>query len=76
MTDLQMFTIAVAIIFPVGMLLYSNSRISEAKETLRAELRASHAERLMEFRSQHAEIMAAVKALDTKLTIHELEHHK
>jgi hypothetical protein len=38
MTDTQILTIALAIIFPLGMLIYSNRSVSEAKETLRAEL--------------------------------------
>lgn len=37
MTDTQLLTLAIAIIVPLSMLLYSNSRITEAKETLRAD---------------------------------------
>ena len=40
MTDPQMMTLALAIVIPLSMLIYSNSRITEAKETLRAEIRA------------------------------------
>lgn len=76
MNDIQLLTMALAVIIPLSMLLYSNSRITEAKETLRAEIRASHAELLVEFRTMHAETQAALKALDTKLTIHEVVHHK
>lgn len=65
MTDAQMLTIAIAIIFPLSMLLYSNSRISEAKETLRADM-ALGFER----------VMGAIKGVETKLEIHELEHHR
>ncbi len=36
MTDPQMMTLALAIVIPLSMLIYSNSRITEAKETLRA----------------------------------------
>jgi hypothetical protein len=38
MTDPQMMTFALAIVIPLSMLIYSNSRITEAKETLRAEI--------------------------------------
>lgn len=38
MTDQQILTIAIAVVFPLGMLIYSNSRIIETKETLRAEM--------------------------------------
>jgi hypothetical protein len=36
--DAQMMTLALAVIIPLSMLIYSNSRITEAKETLRAEV--------------------------------------
>jgi hypothetical protein len=38
MTDPQMMTLALAVVIPLSMLIYSNSRITEAKETLRAEI--------------------------------------
>lgn len=38
MTDVQLLTLALAIIVPLSLLIYSNSRITEAKETLRAEM--------------------------------------
>jgi hypothetical protein len=38
MTDSQMMTLALAIVIPLSMLIYSNSRITEAKETLRVEI--------------------------------------
>src|ERR1700728_1128358 len=42
MTDAQMMTLALAIIIPLSLLLYSNSRISDAKETLRADIAISN----------------------------------
>lgn len=57
MTDAQILTIAIAIVFPVSMLIYSNSRITEAKETLRAEAKA-----------QHTEVMARLTAMEARLT--------
>ncbi len=63
-TDAQVLTIALAFIVPVSMLLYSNSRITEAKETLRADIAALRAELLRQF-----------GRLESKLTVHELEHH-
>ena len=64
MTDAQVLTIALAFIVPVSMLLYSNSRITEAKETVRADIAALRAELLRQF-----------ERLEAKLAIHELEHH-
>ncbi len=40
MADSQIATLAFAVIFPFSMLLYSKSRVTEAKETLRAEIGA------------------------------------
>jgi hypothetical protein len=94
MTDIQLLTLAIAVLVPLSLLLYSNSRITdvrssinEAKETLRAEIRAVRLELQAEIRTSHNEIMttleriaAQVKALETnletKLKMHELEHHQ
>jgi hypothetical protein len=38
MTDPQMMTLALAIVIPVSMLVVRNSRITDFKETLRAEI--------------------------------------
>ena len=37
MTESQLMTLAMAVILPLSLLIYSNSRITDAKETLRAE---------------------------------------
>jgi hypothetical protein len=65
MTDSQLMTLALAVVIPLSMLLYSNSRITEAKDTLRAEI--------AELR---AEMRAAFERLEHKLELHQLEHHK
>jgi len=72
MTDAQMMTLALAVIIPLSMLIYSNSRITEAKETLRAEIRAETAV----LKAEIAGIMAGIERLGAKLTIHEMEHHR
>jgi hypothetical protein len=64
MTDVQIFTVAVAVIFPLSMLIYSNSRISEAKETIRAEIATGF-----------ARMSSEIQSLQAQLKIHELEHH-
>jgi len=83
MTDAQMMTLALAVIIPLSMLIYSNSRITEAKETLRAEMQGLRGE----MQRGHGEILAALEriatqvktleaSIETKLHIHELEHHR
>jgi uncharacterized protein YqgV (UPF0045/DUF77 family) len=56
MTDSQLMTLALAVIIPLSMLIYSNSRITEAKETLRAEIG-----------TLRAEIRTEMTRLETKL---------
>ena len=64
-TDAQILTLAIAIILPLSMLLYSNSRITEAKETLRAEIQ-----------TLRVEMRAGFEQISAQLKVHELEHHK
>jgi hypothetical protein len=74
MTDIQLLTAALAVIVPLSLLIYSNSRISdvnhrivdlrgsveEANETLRAELRA-----LIE--RNHSEVLSKFAEMDSRL---------
>jgi hypothetical protein len=83
MTDAQLLTLAIAIVLPLSMLLYSNSRITDTKETLRAEIGESKHALRAEMETLRAETAAgfarierAIERLETKLVIHELEHHK
>jgi len=86
MTDQQLLTLALAVIIPLSLLLYSNSRITdvkqtlgnsiaEAKETLRADMQSLRSELRSEMIVNKSEIIAAIRGLDAKLMIHELEHH-
>jgi hypothetical protein len=69
MTDEQVLTVAVAIIFPVSALIYSNSRVSDVKETMRAEIRTLNAE-------LRGEIKAGFDRIEAALKQHILEYHK
>lgn len=82
MNDQQLLTLAIAIVVPLSMLLYSNSRITEAaqssnsriteaKETLRAEM-ALGFERLGNKIDHLAGEVATLKEL---LSSHLREHH-
>jgi hypothetical protein len=71
MTDAQILTLALAVILPLSMLIYSNSRISEAKETLRAEMQALR----MELRAGFEKISSEIRETQHDLKVHELEHH-
>ena len=64
MTDPQMLTLALAVIIPVSLLIYSNSRITEAKETLRSEMQ-----------TLRVEMKAGFEQISALLKVHELEHH-
>ena len=71
------------IIVPLSLLLYSNSRITDTKETLRAEIGETRHALRAEMKTLRAEtgtgfarIESAITRLETKLVVHELEHHK
>jgi hypothetical protein len=76
MTDTQLMTLALAVVIPLSMPIYSNSRITEAKETLRAEMQKGHAEIIATLERIAAQVKALETNLENKLTIHELEHHR
>jgi hypothetical protein len=64
MTDVQLLTLALAFIVPVSMLIYSNSRITDVKETLRAEISAGF-----------TRMSSEIDSLKAQLKLHEVEHH-
>ena len=76
MTDAQLLTLATAIVLPLSMLPYSNSRITDTKETLRAEIGETRQTLRAEMAAGFARIESAIARLETKLVVHELEHHK
>lgn len=67
MTDAQLLTLAVAIVLPLSMLLYSNSRITEAKETLRAEISGLRLEMQKDFMQFRMELTPRFDSIDRKL---------
>ena len=71
-----MMTLALAIVIPLSMSIYSNSRITDAKETLGAEIQAGFTRVAADIKALAADIKALDTMLETKLTIHELEHHQ
>jgi hypothetical protein len=64
MTDVQVLTLALGVIIPLSMLIYSNSRITEAKETLRAEIRTE----TTKLEAKLDTIIAMLGQLDTRVT--------
>jgi hypothetical protein len=76
MTDTQLMTLALAVIIPLSMLIYSNSRITEAKETLRAETQKSHAEIMATLERIVSQVRTMETNFEARLKIHELEHHR
>jgi hypothetical protein len=67
MTDPQMTTLALAIVIPLSMLIYSNSRITEAKETLRAEIALLRADLLKEMVQLEGRMESRFSSIDRKL---------
>ncbi|MGA2715731.1 MAG: hypothetical protein ABSG41_21735 [Bryobacteraceae bacterium] len=60
MTDTQLLTLALAVILPLSLLIYSNSRLSDAKETLRAEMATGFAGVRAEFIQVRADFNEAL----------------
>lgn len=75
MTDQQLLTLALSLASPISLsasaVIYSNSRITDAKETLLAEIATIRAE----MRTLQAELLAEIRELKSMLKTHELEHH-
>jgi hypothetical protein len=79
MTDIQLLTLALAVIIPLSLLIYSNSRISDVrasiadsatatKETLRAEMHAQFAELRLLIERNHSEVMLKLADVENRLT--------
>ena len=62
-----MMTLALAIVFPLSMLIYSNSRITEAKETLRAEIAVLRSDLLKEMVQLEGRLESRFNSMDRKL---------
>jgi hypothetical protein len=79
MTDPQILTLAIAVIVPLSLLIYSNSRITDAKETLRAEMHTLRIEMNARFDKLEAKLDTKMDALtehlEMRFKLHELEHH-
>jgi hypothetical protein len=71
MTDGQLLTLVVAIVLPLSMLIYSNSRVTEAKETLRAEMNTLRVEvlaKLEQMNARHDLVMSKLVDIDNRLS--------
>lgn len=89
MTDAQLLTLAAAIIVPLSLLLYSNSRITDTKETLRAEIGEAKQTLRIEIGASRAETSLGFERINNKIdhlaeevaslkemfSIHLREHH-
>ena len=70
-----MLTLAVAVIVPLSLLLYSNSRITDAKETLRSEMRTLGEQLNARMQRMEDKLDAHFEHMEMRLKLHELEHH-
>jgi hypothetical protein len=68
MTDAQLLTLAIAIIvLPLSLLIFSNSRVTDAKETLRAEIRAEFAKFELHMDSRFNQVHEEIRPLTGKV---------
>lgn len=75
MTDMQILTAAIAVLMPLSLLLLGNTRVADAKETLRAEnatLRVEMNARFDRLESkidgQHDVVMRLLADIDARVT--------
>ena len=68
MSDIQILTIALAIIVPLSLLIYSNSRVTDVKEVLRAEMHSQVAELRLVIERNHSEMMLKLAEIVGRLT--------
>jgi hypothetical protein len=68
MTDPQMMTLALAIVIPLSMLIYSNSRITEAKETLRAEIAVLRSDLLKEMVQMEGRMESRFNSMESRFS--------
>jgi hypothetical protein len=67
MTDAQLLTLAIAIIVPLSLLIYSNSCVTDAKETLPAEIRAEFAKFKLHMDSRFNQVHEEIRLLTGKV---------
>ncbi len=72
MTDAQLMTLALAIVIPLSPPIYSNSRITEVEETLRADIQALR----MEIRAGLEKMSGEIREVRSDLKIHELVQYR
>ncbi len=68
MSDQQIMTLALSILIPLSVLIYSNSRISDVKEVLRAEMALQFEKLSNKMAENHKELLVEIRA-------HEAQHH-
>jgi len=80
--DIQLLTLAMAVIVPLSLLIHSNSRISDAKETLRISvsdaketLRAEMALGFERVSNKIDHLAGEVATLKEMISTHLREHH-
>jgi hypothetical protein len=78
MNDTQILTLAVAVVLPLSMVIYSNSRITEVKETLRAEMALGFerlGNKIDHLAGEVATLKDEVATLKEMFAAHLREHH-
>ncbi len=67
MNDRQILTLAISILVPLGLLFLGNSRITDVKEALRSEIRASESKLELRVGQLEAKMDLGFERMDRKL---------
>lgn len=64
-----------AVLLPLSMLIYSNTRITDAKDILRSEMRTLETRMDARFDRLEAKIDSHIEHMEMRIKLHEMEHH-
>lgn len=67
MTDVQILTLALAVIVPISLLLLNNSRISDLRGSFQTALMDTKDTLRAEMKSQHSDLAARITSMDSFL---------
>ena len=75
MTDMQLVSLVLTLLAIFAAMIGNRKSTEDLRDVLRAEMKAESATVRAEVAALQAEMKAGFERLETKLIVHELEHH-
>lgn len=76
MNDTQVLTLALSIAIPLALLIYSNSRVTDVKDSMNRRLDDTKDALHAEIKALHTEMSGGFERIELLLKMHEAEHHR